>query len=261
LKRLRPPRFLLRLLRRPRAEDAAARPADWSAEDEQRLAFYRPFVAAGDLVFDVGANVGNRTRVFLALGARVVAFEPQQACARGLELTFSANPRFTLDTRALGEAAGEQVMHVSDTDVLSTLSADWIAATRRSGRFDAYAWGDRQQVLVTTMDAVIEAYGRPVFVKIDVEGYEYPVIRGLSAPVAALSFEFASEHLDAACRCIDHLAGLASTSFAFSEAESMTLDRPTWRPAVSMKEALTQRVAENPLVWGDVYARADGLRA
>jgi hypothetical protein len=50
-----------------------------------RLRFYGAFVSAGDLVFDVGAHVGNRTAVFLELGARVVAVEPQAQCVAELQ--------------------------------------------------------------------------------------------------------------------------------------------------------------------------------
>jgi len=46
--------------------------------------FYRVFVAAGDLCFDVGANLGNRTRCFRQLGCTVVAVEPQGECFRKL---------------------------------------------------------------------------------------------------------------------------------------------------------------------------------
>jgi len=44
--------------------------SQWTNEDESRKAFYIQFVNAGGLVFDVGANIGNRSKVFLALGAR-----------------------------------------------------------------------------------------------------------------------------------------------------------------------------------------------
>jgi hypothetical protein len=36
-------------------------------------AFYRQFLHAGDLAFDIGAHVGNRVRVFRRIGAHVVA--------------------------------------------------------------------------------------------------------------------------------------------------------------------------------------------
>ena len=39
---------------------------------------YSSFVSAGDLVFDVGAHLGDRTVAFCDLGARVIAIEPQE---------------------------------------------------------------------------------------------------------------------------------------------------------------------------------------
>ena len=46
----------------------------WIAREEAKYVdFYRQFVTEGDLCFDVGANVGRRTRTFLKLKAKVVA--------------------------------------------------------------------------------------------------------------------------------------------------------------------------------------------
>ncbi len=46
---------------------------------------YRQFVKPGDLVFDIGAHVGDRVGAFRRLGARVVAVEPQPALVRTLQ--------------------------------------------------------------------------------------------------------------------------------------------------------------------------------
>ena len=58
--------------------------------------FYRPFVPTGGLCFDIGAHVGNRTRCWSRLGARVVAVEPQGDFARFLRWLFRADPRVTI---------------------------------------------------------------------------------------------------------------------------------------------------------------------
>ena len=46
---------------------------------------YGNFVRPGDLVFDVGAHVGDRVASFRRLGARVVAVEPQPAMVQGAQ--------------------------------------------------------------------------------------------------------------------------------------------------------------------------------
>ena len=49
---------------------------------------YAQFVRSGDLVFDVGAHVGDRVASFRRLGARVVAVEPQPALALTLKTLY-----------------------------------------------------------------------------------------------------------------------------------------------------------------------------
>src|SRR5258708_14784630 len=70
-------------------------------------AFYRQFVRPGDLCFDVGAHLGDRTAHFLALGAHVVAIEPQPGPLAVLRRLYRRNPRVTVIDPALGEAEGQ----------------------------------------------------------------------------------------------------------------------------------------------------------
>lgn len=44
------------------------------------MRFYEQFIRPNDICFDIGANMGNRTEVFLKLGAKVIAVEPQSEC-------------------------------------------------------------------------------------------------------------------------------------------------------------------------------------
>ena len=166
----------------------------WSAADERRSIFYEQFVKQGDLVFDIGANVGNRSKTFLKLGARVIAFEPQSFCADILESAFS-DRNFKCVRKAVGENAGSIELHVNAMSVLSTVSKRWISETEQSGRFAESKWEKTEEVELTTLDECIKEFGVPSFVKIDVEGYEYEVIAGLNRPVPMISLEFASESL------------------------------------------------------------------
>lgn len=49
---------------------------------EKLRKFYSQFLSPGDLVFDIGANVGVYTEVFSSLGSRVVAVEPNPIYVR-----------------------------------------------------------------------------------------------------------------------------------------------------------------------------------
>ena len=157
------------------------------------------FVRRGGLVFDIGAHVGDRTASFLRLGARVVALEPQPRVFRALRLIHGRAPGAILRCAAAGAQAGEIEMRVNSANpTVSTVSGDLVAAAASADGWQGEVWDRTIRVPVTTLDALIAEHGRPDFVKIDVEGNELEVLRGLSATVPALSFEFTTIQRDVA---------------------------------------------------------------
>ena len=225
----------------------------WTDDDERRLRFYTPFVKPRDLVFDVGANVGARTKVFLRLGASVVGFEPQRACADVLRQVLGSNPSFHLVQQAVGAEPGRASLLISDRHVLSTLSDTWLTKVRQSGRFVDAQWNTSYEVTVTTLDAAIAQFGLPAFVKVDVEGFEAEALAGLSQPVRSGSIEFAAEALDTTFSCVDRLVGLADYRFQLSLGESTSLSLPNWQGAPELISALDGVRSGNPFAWGDVH--------
>jgi FkbM family methyltransferase len=228
--------------------------APWTEQDERMLGFYSRLVRPGDLCFDIGANLGNRTRILRRLGARVVAVEPQPALARVLRAMHRRDDGVTVVESAVGEAAGDAELMLGNAHVLSSLSAEWIAATQRSGRFARSRWEERVQVRVTTLDALITENGVPDFVKIDVEGFEAPVVRGLSRAIPLLSLEFTPEWLDSTLECLERLSLLGTLRVNYSLGESMAMALDTWVTQAEIVAAL-ERYRGDTSVFGDVYVR------
>jgi FkbM family methyltransferase len=153
------------------------------------VAFYRPLVKPGDLVFDIGAHVGDRTRAFLRLGCRVVAVEPQAPLARLLRLRYAANARVTVVAAALSDGATTLTMRVNSSNpAISTASQDFVQAAAGAPGWEGQIWDYETEVPALTLDALITRYGLPAFTKIDVEGFEDRVLGGLTEPLPALSF-------------------------------------------------------------------------
>lgn len=221
--------------------------------ERQAIQFYAQFIHSGDLVFDVGANIGDRTSIFLKLGATVVAVEPVRECFEILQTRFGRHPRVSLVNMALGSEEGEREIFTCEAHTLSSLSEDWIRSVQMSGRFADKNWKKGGMVTVTTLDRLIAEYGIPSFCKIDVEGFELEVLRGLCRPPDAVSFEFVKEFFDAAIACIQRLSGLATYAFNYTNGESMTLALPKWITAEDMQYAL-RGLPSGPL-YGDVYSR------
>ena len=215
---------------------------------------YAPFVAQGDLVFDIGAHVGDRSLAFAALGARVVAFEPQPLLAAFLRRGLARRDRIELVEQALGAAPGVGELRVSRaTPTVSSMNARW---TRNIGArnpgFAGVRWDRRVEVPVTTLDRMIDIHGRPDFCKIDVEGHEADVLAGLSTPLPALSVEFVAGALDVAQACVDRLEQLGDYRFDFVIGEQREFQWGEWRSADAVREWLAGDA--DGVASGDLYA-------
>ena len=217
---------------------------------------YRRFVKPGDLVFDVGAHVGDRVAAFRRLGARVVAVEPQPALRATLKLLHGRDRAVTIEPFALGRADGTITFNLNlDNPTVSTASPDFIRAAAGAPGWEGQAWTTAITVPMTTLDALIARHGTPAFVKIDVEGFEAEVLAGLSRPVAALSFEFTTIQREVANAAIDRCVALGYASFNAALGESQTLVHAAWLGAPQIAQWLAALpVAANS---GDVYARLD----
>ena len=214
---------------------------------------YDELVPPGALVFDIGANVGARTREFLDRGASVVAVEPQRACMAQLERHFGDDPRVLLVENALGAEEGVATMLCTTASTIASMSPDWIDSVRASGRFSEFSWDESIEVPVSTLSALIDQVGEPDFCKIDVEGFESQVLAGLDRPVRSVSFEFVPEHLEGTIACIERLDALGEYEYNLSLGESLGFETQSWRSAAEMRERLT--ALASTLEWGDVYAR------
>lgn len=185
---------------------------------------YGQFVHAGDLVFDIGAHAGNRVRAFKALGCDVVAVEPQPDFARMLRALFGRSQQVTVVEAAVSDSAGRRTMSVSErTPTVTTLAADWRDTRSRDPGFTGVRWNRQIDVETVTADDLIDRFGIPAFIKIDVEGSEPDVLAGLGHPVSALSFEYLPQALSEVEACITRLLGLAPYRFNWSVGESDNL--------------------------------------
>ncbi|MBM3537690.1 MAG: FkbM family methyltransferase [Alphaproteobacteria bacterium] len=210
-----------------------------------------PLVPPGSLAFDIGAHVGNRVRALRALGVRVITVEPQPVYAGLLRRFFAHDREVTVIEAAVGEQPGETRLFVSDRHpTVSTVSPTWRDRMGRHRSFRNVAWNREIAVRVETLDTLIERFGQPGFVKLDIEGAEAAALRGLSSPVAVLSFEVVPGAEDEAVSCIDRLELLAAYRYNWSPGESMRLALPEWLDAAAMREFITTHGRQ-----GDIYCR------
>ena len=216
--------------------------------------FYSWFIKEGDTVFDVGANMGNRVKTFLGFNARVIAVEPQKSCIQYLRLMFGK--KITLITKGLGAREGIKKFYISDSSTISTFSEEYIQAVKKSGRFSKNKWDKTEEIEITTLDNLIQLYGVPAFIKIDVEGFEKEVLSGLTQKINSLSFEYCiPEQLNQVIDCINLLTiSNPKMKFNFSIGETMKFELQTWLNADEML-ALVKSEKFLSTGFGDVYGK------
>ncbi len=216
--------------------------------------FYGGFVRAGDLVFDVGAHVGDRTAAFRRLGARVVAVEPQPALVTTLKLIHGRDPAVAIEPVAIGARTGVISLKLNlDNPTVSSASDAFVRAACGAPGWNGQAWSRTIEVPVTTLDALVARHGQPAFIKLDVEGFEAQALAGLTRPAAALSFEFTTIQRDVAAACLDRCAALGYSRYNVALGESQTFVHAEWQDAGEIVRYLAALPDEANS--GDVYAR------
>lgn len=175
--------FYLRLFRKP---------AYSSYQDE--ILFYKELrIPKNSLVFDIGANIGDKSALFSNFCQKIIAVEPDKFNYNILQKRFRYNSKIEIVNSAVSNKIGKEMFYVnSKGSPANTLSEKWKknledpAANRWSKmlKFEM-----TYEVDVVALDDLIKKYGTPYYIKIDVEGYELEVIKGLKTPIPVLSFE------------------------------------------------------------------------
>ena len=169
------------------------------------LALLRTIVAPGDVCFDIGANIGDYTAALLAAGAsRVVAVDPQPSAVSELRARFARDPRVKIEPVALGATEKTADFYIRRYHGVSGLTENWDSPHVQ-----------KIQVPVRTVETLIAIHGKPTYIKIDVEGYENEVLKGLQTKINTLSFEYHLSDEDVASKIeiVEDLQRLGSPTF------------------------------------------------
>lgn len=162
-------------------------------------AFYERFVEAGDLCFDIGANLGQTAEALISNDCKVVSVEPNPKSFNILSRQYTNNPNVIVECVAVGKTAGVATLNFNGTESTASLLSDW-----------PYSANEVTEVRVTTLDNLIETYGVPRLIKVDVEGFELQVFAGLSFAIEYIVFEVHYDAKDIAKHVLQHLGNIGT---------------------------------------------------
>lgn len=211
-----------------------------SSKTKRNIDFYKSFLPAerGALVFDIGANKGNKAYAFNKMGYNVVCFEPERKSLETLNYRFKNNANIKIVNKGVSDSEKVLTLHVHDfRSGYNTLSNKWVDVLQNSNE---NRWHKEMNILesydvqTTTLDKLIDEFGMPLYAKIDVEGYELEVVKGLSKKIPFITFEanlpeFSSETKE----IVNRLASINSNvQFIVTHSEQLVGDN--WMSAHEM---------------------------
>lgn len=184
------------------------------------------------VIFDVGANVGHKAEAFRRLKARVYCLEPDRSNLAWLQRRFRHFKKVTVIGKAVSDTRGTLTFNVfAEGSAFNTLSAKWLATLEdeSTSRFGAMKPVTSYEVETVTLDSLLDQYGPAWFIKIDVEGHEVNVLRGLSRCVRLLSFEvnlpeFRREGLECVRRLVEINQAVQFNYVGVAAGAGLTLD-------------------------------------
>jgi FkbM family methyltransferase len=205
---------------------------------QQHAAFFRRLLNGAELVFDIGASNGDKAFIFSRCADRIICLEPNPECAARLARRFRHDRMITIVPEGVSDSAGVGTISVysGDESALSSFSQRWIEEHGAPAR--------TVEVKLTTLEDLISRFGRPSYIKIDVEGFEVNVLRGLRSSVPLVSFEcnlpmFLSETLEC-ITLLDRLADNCRFNFCISE-PPLDFAMDMWVSAEEMRAIAVKR--------------------
>jgi FkbM family methyltransferase len=175
-----------------------------------------------NLIFDIGFNVGEFTQTCFNKykDCTVIAVEANPNLANSASSHFFTNYNFTLHNNLVSDKEGEEIdFYVSPNSTgVSTASTEFMKNSRftkgsKNLPENSIQWNTAIKVQSISVDSMIERYGMPDLIKIDVEGYELNVLKGLTQKANDICFEWHEEESEHLYKILEHLQNIGYTQF------------------------------------------------
>jgi FkbM family methyltransferase len=182
----------------------------------ERKFYEKLLLGRSAIVFDIGANVGDKSVLFSKFSQRVIAVDPDQHNYKLLKRRLFFQSKVVVINAAVGRETGKGFFYVNSPGSPSnTMSVKWkkILEDAKANRWStSTSFSETYEVDIVTLDTLVGKYGMPTYIKIDVEGYENHVLEGLTKAIPIISFEANfPDFRDETIQCVHKISRLSSS--------------------------------------------------
>ena len=203
------------------------------------------------MFFDIGSNIGKWSLANLSNASKIVAIEAVPETFTKLKKNTYKYTKILCLNFAVCNSEKEFIeFYNCETDTLSTLNKDWLSSEK--SRFYNYKYNTITCKTIS-LDKLIEIYGIPELIKVDVEGGEFDCISSLTKKVNNLCFEWASETNDITFKCLDYLSTLGYNQFSI-QFEDNYVYRPTNYTDINYIKNILQKTTPKK-EWGMIWVK------
>ena len=204
------------------------------------------------MYFDIGANIGKWSLSNISKCDKIISVEASPVTFKKLVNNCKNDKVILLNYAVCNNNGNDITFYHAKCDTLSTINKHWL--TDKNSRFYNHPY---TEVIckTTSIDKLIEEYGMPELIKIDVEGGEYECVSSLTCKNKLICFEWASETNDITLKCLDHLFNLGYTQYHIQNGDDY-LFRPTdadFYDIDNIKTKLSNTIPKKD--WGMLWCR------
>ena len=204
------------------------------------------------MFFDIGANIGNWSLSNINNCDKIISVEASPNTFQKLLNNTNNNNKIVSLNYAVCNSDKEFIeFYNCSADTLSTINKDWLDS--ETSRFCNQFNYNIINCKTITINKLIQEYGVPELIKIDVEGGEFECLLSLTQKVNNLCFEWASETNNLTFKCLDYLESIGYNDFAIQFEDNYTYRPQIYTTIVIVKEQLSKTTPKKE--WGMIWTK------